>query len=355
VATTVLHRNPSKFDVASLSLALSELSQPDDIFHQRAEQVASPSGDKQYTTGSHGDNDDDDNGDNMPSDDGNDVDASGSGGGDVHVEAESPVHMQDTVLPGVTQRQHSTTEYLPGMLHSNSPPGLLPKFPSWSLLMLGEYASYNPLQGVDQPGFTHGCNFLLPVDVSVKVDREKWMATGDGSTLSKKGFKLRKGTKDLVDVSLRLYIGLEYECPRGHRFFLCAPDRIFRVPPSGLYKETGHRVLNHDMPLYFPCTCRSAKLLIGQLMRVHIAVPDGPVEAKIRPKVQPGIPPCPLFFPEADDPIVLQSGVWVLRLPYVYLGENGPYRMPTLDPQNVMSCKFLRGFLSVMEPPSAGS
>ena len=59
----------------------------------------------------------------------------------------------DTDLPGVllalsiTQRQHSTTEYLPGMVHSNSPTGLLPKFPSWSLLRLSDYSSYNPAHG----------------------------------------------------------------------------------------------------------------------------------------------------------------------------------------------------------------
>lgn len=43
--------------------------------------------------------------------------------------------------------QHSTTEYLPGMLHTDSLPGLLPKFPSWSLVLLGKYSSYNPMQG----------------------------------------------------------------------------------------------------------------------------------------------------------------------------------------------------------------
>lgn len=43
--------------------------------------------------------------------------------------------------------QHSTTEYLPGMLHTDSLPGLLPKFPSWSLVLLGKYSSYNPTQG----------------------------------------------------------------------------------------------------------------------------------------------------------------------------------------------------------------
>ena len=57
------------------------------------------------------------------------------------------VETADEMLVVTAQRQHSTTEYLPGMLHSNSPPGLLPKFPSWSLLQLGEYSSYNPSTG----------------------------------------------------------------------------------------------------------------------------------------------------------------------------------------------------------------
>jgi len=58
--------------------------------------------------------------------------------------------------------------------------------------------------------------------------------------------------------------------------------------------------------------------MIGQLMRVHLAIPDGPIVAKIRPKVQPGPSPCPLFFPEAHDPITLSPGFWVLRLPYPF-------------------------------------
>jgi len=54
-------------------------------------------------------------------------------------------------------------------------------------------------------------------------------------------------------------------------------------------------------------------------MRVHLAIPDGPIEAKIRPKVQPGPTPCPLFFPEAEDPITLTPGLWILRLPYPFM------------------------------------
>jgi len=55
--------------------------------------------------------------------------------------------LQSDEMLVATQRQHSTTEYLPGMLHSNSPLGLLPKFPSWSILQLGDYSSYNPATG----------------------------------------------------------------------------------------------------------------------------------------------------------------------------------------------------------------
>jgi len=70
-------------------------------------------------------------------------------GDDDHVDVVDATALQssDDLLISATQRQHSTTEYLPGMLHSNSPPGLLPKFPSWSLLQLGEYASYSPSTG----------------------------------------------------------------------------------------------------------------------------------------------------------------------------------------------------------------
>jgi len=64
---------------------------------------------------------------------------------------------------------------------------------------------------------------------------------------------------------------------------------------------------------------RSVVAMIGQLMRVHLAIPDGPIVAKIRPKVQPAASPCPVFFPEAEDPITLNPGLWILRLPYPFL------------------------------------
>ena len=40
----------------------------------------------------------------------------------------------------------------------------------------------------------------------------------------------------VVDYTVRIYIGFEYECPRGHRFFLSAQDKIFKAPPTGVFK-----------------------------------------------------------------------------------------------------------------------
>lgn len=68
-------------------------------------------------------------------------------------------------------RQPSTTEYLPGMPHSESPPGLLPQFPSWSLVCLGPSSLYSHNHGLsDQPGFLPGTGYLLPWDVTVRVE-----------------------------------------------------------------------------------------------------------------------------------------------------------------------------------------
>lgn len=57
-----------------------------------------------------------------------------------------------------TMRQvSSTTEYLPSMLNMNSPAGLLPQFPSWSLVCVGPSSIYSHNSGL--PGEINHCNF----------------------------------------------------------------------------------------------------------------------------------------------------------------------------------------------------
>ncbi len=47
-----------------------------------------------------------------------------------------------------TERQPSMSEYLVAMLNSESAPGLLPRFASWSLVTLGDFASYQHSKGL---------------------------------------------------------------------------------------------------------------------------------------------------------------------------------------------------------------
>lgn len=44
-------------------------------------------------------------------------------------------------------RQVSTTEYLSGMIHNLSPAGLLPQYPSWSLMCVGHSSIYSHNSG----------------------------------------------------------------------------------------------------------------------------------------------------------------------------------------------------------------
>ena len=61
---------------------------------------------------------------------------------------------------------------------------------------------------------------------------------------------------DLHEFSVKIFLGVEYECRGGHRFMLASPDRHLKASPSGLVKDNAVKIANADMPLYFPCPCR---------------------------------------------------------------------------------------------------
>ncbi|KFM77443.1 Protein SMG8, partial [Stegodyphus mimosarum] len=249
-------------------------------------------------------------------------------------------------------RQPSTTEYLPGMLHSESRLGLLPKFPSWSLVCLGPSSLYSHNIGLqEQPGFIVGTNYLLPWDVTVKLEqKERWPALWEGKRpLS---LKAKKAIRDGPQFNVKIFIGVEYECYHGHRFMCSAPDRVLRVTSTGHVKDNASKVTGSDMPLYFPCPFRSSKPQIAQLMRIHVVTPKAPVHVTLNPKVQPAPEPCPLFFPTLNEPLKLsQSAYWVLRLPFLYEGEHGPY-LPPREPMPVSACRLLKGMYNIAEQQS---
>lgn len=126
-------------------------------------------------------------------------------------------------------RQPSTTEYLPGMVHMFSPVGVLPQFPSWSLVCIGPSSVYSHNTGLpehSQSGFLSQANFLLPWDVHVRVTSTtaSWAASYEKS----RGRKKQQQELDGQVFVLKIFVGCEYECTRGHRFIMNAPDKVLR-------------------------------------------------------------------------------------------------------------------------------
>ncbi|PSN57691.1 Protein smg8 [Blattella germanica] len=253
--------------------------------------------------------------------------------------------------------QSFSLEYLPGMLHADSPAGLLPQFPSWSLVCLGPSSLYSHnlgLQDQQQAGLLGGSAYLLPWDVTVRLEHHRdrgsgWPTVGDQyssrgkmQTVTQHSGAILRGRKGKGG-------NKEYECPRGHRFMCSAPDKVLKTTGSGLVKDNGNKVTGNDMPLYFPCPCRNVKPLVAQLMRIHVVTPKAPIHVTLNPRVQPAPSPCPVFVTGCEQPLKLsQSAYWVLRLPYVYVGEHGPYVAPK-QPVPLSYGRLLSGVYGITE------
>ncbi|XP_075709070.1 nonsense-mediated mRNA decay factor SMG8 [Rhinoderma darwinii] len=256
--------------------------------------------------------------------------------------------------PSLVDRQASTVEYLPGMMHSNCQKGLLPKFSSWSLVKFGPAKSYNFHTGLDQLGFIPGTNYLMPWDIVIRtkpedegdLDTNSWPAPNKSVPGKRSGAATGRGRRR--DDVARAFIGFEYEDSRGRRFMCSGPDKIMKVLGNGP-KESAVKALNTDMPLYMlsPSQGRGLKPHYAQLMRLFIVVPDAPLQLIMTPQVQSGPPPCPIFYPEKQEIILPADGLWILRFPYSYVMERGPC-YPPKENQQLISYKLMRGILKAV-------
>ncbi|CAH0673844.1 unnamed protein product [Spodoptera exigua] len=236
----------------------------------------------------------------------------------------------DAATEKTMSRQPSTTEYLPGMLHSQSPAGLLPAFASWSLVCLGASSLYSHALGLPehlQPGFLPHTNYLLPWDCAVRLESMSgWRVSGPSRGRGK--------IAPHHHLTVKIFIGFEYECPRGHRFMMSSPETMVSGGGGALGREAGAagaRLAGAAMPVYAACVCRAAPAPApaapahAQLMRLHVVTPKAPVHVTLHPKVQP-VPGGPIFVPQpvGSPPIKLSaSAYWVLRFPYMYSDERG--------------------------------
>lgn len=80
-----------------------------------------------------------------------------------------------------------------------------------------------------QSGFLSGANFLLPWDVQVRLENAaSWARTLDKARHRRKPQPISRDDADGQAFMLKIFVGCEYECSRGHRFFMSSPDTILR-------------------------------------------------------------------------------------------------------------------------------
>lgn len=115
-----------------------------------------------------------------------------------------------------------------------------------------------------QPGFLAGSNFLLPWDVKVKSSDGGSSSVGGISNPKQfprlfRGGRLPPRRIQRDEFNVKTFIGLEYECKRGHRFFVEGPGKaLFHLNTSETLnkKEAANKVATTDMPLYTRCPCK---------------------------------------------------------------------------------------------------
>lgn len=249
----------------------------------------------------------------------------------------------------------STTEYLPGMLLETSPSGLLPIFPSWSLMYIASSSFYSHNTGLTEsqmPGFLSGTNYLLVWEVKVRLENaQSWAENYEKNRRSKKSKQTSQQSSSGSFFTLKIFVGMEYECGRGHRFMMSSNDKVLRGGSKTSSAGCGSKIVFSDMPLFFPCPCKNNS--VAQLARVHIVTPKAPVNINLNPKIKIRRDSEMIFTTGWDEPAKLsQSAYWVLRLPYVYQGEGDPIPSPLEVPATTEALRYgclVQGMFGIKE------
>jgi protein SMG8 len=248
-------------------------------------------------------------------------------------------------------------KFLEHIPHTNSPTDLLPLFPSWSVLCVGPSSLYSHANGLrDQPNFKPGSEYLLPLDLHLTVVSEQWESDmrqiapqTDRNYRRNRRRLLEDAAAGTNKEKIKLFLGLDYECPRGHRFMVQEPGKPLRHRRgSGPLTVSAAPLLKSDLPLWMPCTCKREPLVSAQLMRIHVVTPKAPISVMINPRVKADAND-PGHFIVGTTPIELTwAKYYVIRLPFCYVGPYGETYPPT---GSVTKGRFLKDFLSVCHVP----
>uniref|UniRef100_A0A914N987 Nonsense-mediated mRNA decay factor SMG8 n=1 Tax=Meloidogyne incognita TaxID=6306 RepID=A0A914N987_MELIC len=255
-------------------------------------------------------------------------------------------------------------QYLDHVPHTNSPPSLLPLFPSFSVVCIGHSSLYNHSTGIrghDRTArFRSGSEYLLPWSVRLSVNTERWVremqligANPTDQCLRNLQNGIAHGRTESNE-KVKLFVGFDYECPRGHRFTCGEPAKPLKHRKDyGPLNQDAGPLLDADLPLWLTCPCRKPRIM-AQLMRIHVVTPKAPVSVTLQPRMQ--MPDDDgYFFPGAMEGIELGwAKYYVCRLPYIYVGPNG--RKSSYRPNSpLFKGRFLRQCISVRYLPISSS
>ncbi|CAG8434596.1 6983_t:CDS:10 [Ambispora gerdemannii] len=130
----------------------------------------------------------------------------------------------------------------------------------------------------------------------------------------------------------RGYVGVEYECPNGHRFMSCGEGQVCKHGHINHAQESAKDLLEKDLPIFILCPCNNTlngpPTVTAQLQRIIIVTPDPPLLAILNPSIKDlnnqDVEMSPIL--NLDDrqqsqinEIILPSkSMTVLRLPYPF-------------------------------------
>uniref|UniRef100_A0A915MJ98 Nonsense-mediated mRNA decay factor SMG8 n=1 Tax=Meloidogyne javanica TaxID=6303 RepID=A0A915MJ98_MELJA len=250
---------------------------------------------------------------------------------------------------------HSSTM---GILNDNEDVESSPEPPE--LHYLDEYDSHLTRTGTEQQNInidnkrdvSKETQYLLPWSVRLSVNTERWVremqligANPTDQCLRNLQNGIAHGRTESNE-KVKLFVGFDYECPRGHRFTCGEPAKPLKHRKDyGPLNQDAGPLLDADLPLWLTCPCRKPRIM-AQLMRIHVVTPKAPVSMPDDDGY---------FFPGAVEGIELGwAKYYVCRLPYIYVGPNG--RKSSYRPNSpLFKGRFLRQCISVRYLPISSS
>ena len=206
-------------------------------------------------------------------------------------------------------------------------PSILPKSMEdnqWSLLQLGTADWYHSQTGMDQEGFLPNYTQLMTWDFAQPLDTNFPKLSRDNSQPKEEK---------------RLYLGLEYECPTGHRTIL-SPHTITEVfnwtelvqtiTPNQYDLNVAKMVANKAIPLHLSCQCsKSAQLqrlyLVNHQVEGVYLKPCIKTQAR---KLSSTKQKKESVFEWSDSAFIPPDSAVCLRFPYIYLDATDKYINP---------------------------